>query len=259
MKIAITGKGGAGKTTVCALLCREFSRRGYSVLAVDADPDSNLASALGFPDARRIRPIAEMKNLIKDRAGDGVGLVRLNPRVGDIPHTHSSTHNGIKLIVMGGVKQAGGGCACPANVLLKELLSHILTESREVVLVDMEAGIEHLGRATAESVDIFIIVVEPSILSLQSAEKIHRLAKELKIKRIGAIANKTGSKEETATMDKMLEPLERIGALPFSRTLRDASLKMEATDCDPVLEEAVSRIAESILGYREHTKLKTAD
>ncbi|MDP8246775.1 MAG: AAA family ATPase [Candidatus Tritonobacter lacicola] len=247
MKIAISGKGGVGKTTVCALLCREFSRRGYSVLAVDADPDSNLPSALGFPGAEKIKPIVEMKELVSERAGEGGGLVRLNPRVDDIPDTHSATHDGIKLIVMGGVKRAGGGCACPENVFLRELLGHILTESREIVLVDLEAGIEHLGRATAGSVDIFLIVVEPSFLSLQSAEKINRLARELKIESIAVIANKTGSDEERDALEKALEPLKCIGALPFSSVLRKASLKSGIPGEDPGLEGAVSNIVSSLL------------
>ena len=247
MKIAISGKGGVGKTTVCALLCRELAHRGYSVLAVDADPDANLATALGFPDAGGIRPIVEIKELVKERAGAGGGLVKLNPRVDDIPDTHSVTHDGIKLMVMGGVKRAGGGCACPANVLLRELLNHILTESREVVIADMEAGIEHLGRATAESVDVLLIVVEPSLLSVQSAERISRMAGELKIHKIAALVNKAGAREETAAIVKMLKPLECIGALPYSDTLRNAWLTAGADGKDPLLEKAVSDIADSIL------------
>lgn len=224
------------------------------MLAVDADPDSNLAFALGFPGAGKIKPIVEMKELVSERAGEGGGLVRLNPRVDDIPDTHSATHDGIKLIVMGGVKRAGGGCACPENIFLRELLSHILTESREVVLVDMEAGIEHLGRATAGSVDIFLIVVEPSFPSLQSAEKINRMARELKIKRIAAIANKTGSEVERDALEKALEPLECIGALPFSSVLREASLKAGIPGGNPDLENAVSNVVSSILKSKKNEK-----
>lgn len=247
MKIAISGKGGVGKTTVCALLCREFARRGYSVLAVDADPDANLATALGFPEATAIKPIVEMKELVKERAGEGGGLVKLNPRVDDIPDTYSVTHDGIKLMVMGGVKRAGGGCACPANVLLRELLNHILTESREVVIADMEAGIEHLGRATAESVDLLLTVVEPSLLSVQSAERISRMAGELKIHTIAALINKAGDRKETDSIAAMLKPVECIGAVPYSGALRNAWLTAGADSNDPLLEKAVLEIADAIL------------
>lgn len=246
MKIAITGKGGVGKSTLSALLCREFAREGHPVLAVDADPDTNLAAALGFPDAERIRPVSELKELIKERAGDGGGLVRLNPRVDDIPATHSAAHDGVKLIVMGGVSRAGGGCACPANVFLKELMSHILLGSGEVVVMDMEAGIEHLGRATAGGVDILVAVAEPSAMSVGSARRIARMAAELGIGRIAAVANKTASAEEAADVARELAPIEFLGAVPFSPRLRDAALRRSAAHGDPALAEAVSRIARAI-------------
>jgi CO dehydrogenase maturation factor len=246
MKIAVTGKGGVGKTTLCALLCRELAARGHPVLAVDADPDANLAAALGFPGADTLRPISELKELIEERAGGGGGFVRLNPRVDDIPESHCVAYGRVKLIVMGGVQKAGGGCACPANVFLKELLGHIVLASEEVVVMDMEAGIEHLGRATAEGVDCVIIVAEPSALSIGSAKKIARLAGELGIRRIAAVANKTAAGKEAAAVESALRPLEFLGAMPFSAALRDASLETSTAD-DPVLKESISRIADLIL------------
>jgi len=250
MKIAVTGKGGSGKTTVCALLCREFSRLGYSVLGVDADPDSNLAAALGFPDGGAIRPIVEYRELIKERAGGGGGLVRLNPRVDDIPDTHSATHGGIKLIVMGGIKKGGGGCACPENIFVKELLGHILLKGEEIVIIDMEAGIEHLGRGTAQGVDLLIVVTEPSLLSVESARRIRRLAEEIGIRRIAAIANKTGSEGEADIIKKELVTLEFLGELPFSPALRGISLKMSSVDGDPVLRRVIQQIAGAIIKTR---------
>lgn len=248
MKIAVTGKGGVGKSTLSALLCREFARQGRAVLAVDADPDANLAAALGFPDAESIRPVSELKKLIKERAGDGGGLVRLNPRVDDIPSTHSAVHDGVKLIVMGGITRAGSGCACPANVFLKELMRHILLGSGEIVVMDMEAGIEHLGRATADSVDILIAVAEPSAMSVGSARKIARMAKEMGIGRIAAVANKTASRDEAAAVARELAPMEFLGAVPFSPVLRDTALRRGAAHGDPALAEAISRIARAIAG-----------
>lgn len=245
MKISVTGKGGVGKSTLSALLCREFAGRGQAVLAVDADPDANLAAALGFPEPGAVRPISELKELIRERAG-GDGLVRLNPRVDDIPATHSVVHDGVKLIVMGGVTRAGGGCACPANVFLKELMRHILLGSDEVVVMDMEAGIEHLGRATADSVDVLVAVAEPSAMSIGSAKRIARLAGEMGIKRIAAVASKTSSDAEGAAVARELSGLEFLGALPFSRELRDAALRRGAAHEIPALAAAAARIADAI-------------
>jgi CO dehydrogenase maturation factor len=258
MKIAITGKGGVGKTTVCALLCREYSRLGRSVLAVDADPDSNLAGALGFPGAGEIRPIAELKDLIRDRAGErGGGLVKLNPRVDDIPATHSAVHGGIRLVVLGGVSRAGGGCACPENIFLKELLGHILTERDGIVLVDMEAGVEHLGRATAKDVDLFVIITEPSMLSLHSARRISELARDLGIEGIALIANKISSREEIAMINRELRNTRCLGFVPFSNMLRNHSLKASEVAEDPVLQRTISDITKAIIQSEQEQKMQS--
>lgn len=165
MKIAVSGKGGVGKTTLTALLCTSFHRAGYRVTAVDADPDANLASTLGFPEPDTITPIVELKELIAERTGTEPGSMgtffKLNPRVDDIPDKYGVTHNGIRLLVMGMIKKAGTGCYCPENALVRELVGHLLLGKDDVVIMDMEAGIEHLGRGTAGDVDAFIIVVEP--------------------------------------------------------------------------------------------------
>ena len=165
MKIAISGKGGVGKTTLAALLIDYFRSQGKKVLAVDADPDANLALALGIPDPENITPLSQMKEMIAERTdskpGSMGGFFKMNPKVDDIPEKYSRQVDGVKLIVMGGVKKGGSGCICPESVLLRTLVTHMVLLRDEVVVMDMEAGIEHLGRATAQGVDKLIIVVEP--------------------------------------------------------------------------------------------------
>ena len=169
MKIAVTGKGGVGKTTISAALCYAFAEKGYKVIAIDADPDSNLASALGFPDEVKLTPIIEMKDLIEERTGakpgTSGGFFKLNPKVDDLPEKLWVEHSGIRLMLMGTVKKGGGGCVCPESVLLKSLVQNLLLFRKEVVIMDMEAGIEHLGRATAKAVNHFVIVVDLFIVS----------------------------------------------------------------------------------------------
>ena len=187
MKLAVSGKGGVGKTTLTALLARRLVEQGRRVLAVDADPDANLAAALDFPSPESIVPIVQMKELIAERMGTRPGAVgtyfKLNPKVDGLPATHCLEHEGLKLIVMGMVRQGGAGCACPENMFLKALLDHILLGPDEDVLVDMEAGLEHLGRATASSVDGLLVVVEAGLRSVETLERIRRLAADIGLKR----------------------------------------------------------------------------
>jgi CO dehydrogenase maturation factor len=184
MKIAITGKGGVGKTTLSALLSHIFSSEGIRVVAVDADPDANLPQALGVSpgESEKIKPIAEIEELIEERTGAKPGAIggifKINPKVDDIPEGYGHRIDGITLLVMGKSKTAASGCYCPENALLRRLLKHLIVERDEVVIVDMEAGIEHLTRGTAEGVDAFIVVVEPGQRSLQTAVQVKKLASE---------------------------------------------------------------------------------
>lgn len=231
MKIAISGKGGVGKTTLAALLARLYASEGHPVLAIDADPDANLASALGFPptEAAKIVPITELKDLIEERTGAKPGssapFFKLNPRVDDIPDRFAGVHAGVKLLLMGSVKTGGGGCVCPENVLLKQLLRHVLIQRDEVVIVDMEAGIEHLGRATADSVDAFIIVVEPGQRSLQTAQTIKRLAADIGIHRCLVVGSKVGCEAEREFIRAELPDMEVIGFISRDEKIIEADLK----------------------------------
>ena len=196
MKIAVTGKGGVGKTTLAAILSRIYAKEGFNVLAVDADPDANLALALGFPQKLRdeVIPIAEMKDLVAERTNSTPGsygtMFKLNPKVDDLPERYCKAYKGVKLLAMGSADTGGGGCLCPENVLLNRLMSHLILQNQDVVIMDMEAGIEHLGRGTAESVDAFIVVVEPGIRSLQTYGQIKKLAGDIGVKKVFAVANK---------------------------------------------------------------------
>lgn len=211
MKIAITGKGGVGKTSVVTGLAMIFKKHGSKVIAIDADPDANLATALGIPDAERPEPIAELKKIILERTGEIGAFFKLNPKVDDIPDKYSSTHNNIRFIEMGTVKKGGAGCVCPESAFLKALLSHLFLNRDEVVIVDMEAGIEHLGRGTAQAVDKFIVVVEPSITSINTAERIKKLAKNLMVKKLSVIGNKISSDKDKDFISKNLRDLKIEG------------------------------------------------
>ena len=193
MKLAISGKGGVGKTTFAALLIRSLNRDGRRVLAIDADPDANLAAALGIADADKITPIADMKDLVFERTGAQPGSIggyfSLNPKVDDLPEALSAKLENIKLMRLGGVSKGGAGCICPESSLLKALVRHVVLQRDEVVVMDMEAGIEHLGRATAKAVDKLIVVVEPGRRSIDTAGHIRQLASEIKLNNIAVVGN----------------------------------------------------------------------
>ncbi len=228
MKLAISGKGGVGKTTFSSLLIRTLSDLGKKVLAIDADPDANLAAALGIDDAGKIVPIADMKEMIFERTGAQPGSIggffRLNPQVDDLPDALSVRKDNIKLMRLGSVKKGGGGCLCPESTLLKALVMHIVLARDEVVVMDMEAGIEHLGRATAKAVDKLIVVVEPGRRSIDTAEHIRRLAAEIQLNQIFIVGNKIRGAEDEAFLRNHLKDFNILGFLPYANNLIEADL-----------------------------------
>ncbi|MEW6673834.1 MAG: AAA family ATPase [Thermodesulfobacteriota bacterium] len=228
MKLAVSGKGGVGKTTFSALLIRALNARGKHVLAIDADPDANLAAAIGIADADKIVPIAEMKDLIFERTeakpGSIGGFFKLNPKVDDLPEKLSAKFDHIKLMRLGGVKKGGAGCICPESTLLKALITHIVLARDEVVVMDMEAGIEHLGRATASAVDRLLVVVEPGRRSIDTAGHIRQLASEIGLKQIAVIGNKIRSQQDREFLQKHLSGFEILGFIPYEDAFIEADL-----------------------------------
>jgi len=203
-KIAIGGKGGVGKTTVCAVWAEIFAEDGCDVLAIDADPNTNLASAFGIPREQSPEPLIAMKELIAERTGAGKEAIgayfKLNPNVSDLPEKYSldvgkdlggkGPGGKLKLLVLGAITQGGGGCACPEGAFLKALLTHTILQREEVVLVDLAAGVEFMGRASVQGIDALVLVVEPGGRSIETANNMARMAGELGIGCVGAIANK---------------------------------------------------------------------
>jgi CO dehydrogenase maturation factor len=228
VKIAITGKGGVGKTTFAAVLARLYAAEGRKVLAVDVDPDANFALALGFTEAEiaAITPIAKMEELIKERTGsesDGLGkFFKINPKVDDIPDRFAVEKNGVKFLIMGTVEKGGGGCFCPENVMVKRLVSHLVVQRDEVVVMDMEAGLEHLGRGTAGMVDRFIVVVEPGARSIQTYGNVVRLASDLGVAKVNVVGNKVRSAEDEAFLRAKLPPDALLGIIHYNDEIAEA-------------------------------------
>ncbi len=251
MKIAVSGKGGVGKTTFSALMIRALDAAGKHVLAIDADPDANLAGAIGIHGADAITPISQMKNLIFERTGAMPGSVgqffSLNPKVDDLPDALSMKMNNIKMMRLGGVEKGGAGCFCPESSLLKALVRHVVVMRDEVVVMDMEAGIEHLGRGTAKSVDKLIIVVEPGRRSIDTAGNIRGLAGEIGLTDILLVGNKVRGEKDEAFLRQHLSEFEFLGFLPYDESLIEADLDgVSPYDTSPAARQAVQQMIERL-------------
>jgi len=248
MKIAISGKGGVGKTTIMALLAGECRKQGREVLVIDADPSPHMAETLGFKDTAKIKPIADMTKLLAERAGktEGSPFYNLNPDVNDLLQDFMIKHDGLRLMVLGAIQVAEGGCACPENHVLKKMLKKMLLAPNEVVLLDMEAGVEHLGRGTVAGVDHLLIVVIPSRSSIRTALKIKKMADDVHIPNISFIANLVRDKEDRDFLINSLGATP-IAFLPDSNEIRKAERKETAiTEIESELEGAPQQILHKI-------------
>ena len=254
MKLAITGKGGVGKTTLAALLAQAYADAGRQILAVDADPSPCLAGALGFPEDLRSRlsPISEMDNLIYERTGAKPGTTggffTLNPRVDDIPDRFSVLHRNVRLLEMGAVDIGGSGCICPESALLKTLFTHLLFRKDDVLILDMYAGVEHLGRATVDFVDAMLVVVEPTRRSLGTAAQIKKLANDIGLTRLWLVGNKVRSKEEASFLEEQTPGLPLLGVLPADLAVQEADrLGIAVYDYVPALRQAAEQMANKLV------------
>lgn len=235
LKIAVSGKGGVGKTTVAGILARLIGREGKDILVLDADPASNLASAIGIPhsESSRITPLSKMLEMIEERTGvkpgSGYGgMFKMNPKVDDLAERFAiGGKDGVRLLVLGTIKTGGEGCFCPESALLKSLLKHLVLEENQYLIMDMEAGLEHLGRGSSKHMDVMIIVVEPGMRSVDIAVTIKGLAKEIGIKKVVAIINKVHSEEASTTVMKRLKDndIPVLAVIPFNTMLVEADLR----------------------------------
>ena len=254
-KIAITGKGGVGKTTLAALLAYHYAQAGQPVIAIDADPAASLAYALGIPDDlnAKLVPIAAMDDLIYERTGakpgTSGGFFKINPRVDDIPERFSVNHRGIRLLQLGTISTGGSGCICPESAMLKSLVTHVILFRNEVMILDMEAGLEHLGRATAGAVDAFLIVVEPGRRSLSTAHAIRKLAADIGVTHCYVVGNKVRTEADRDYIQAGLDAdLPLIGILPYSSQAIEADMQNTAIfDTAPELVKAADQLAEMLV------------
>jgi CO dehydrogenase maturation factor len=252
MKIAISGKGGVGKTTIMALLANQFKKHGKEVLIIDADPSPHMAQTIGIKHIEKIRPIAEMTEILVERSGKTPGspFYQINPQVDDLLQKFMIEQDGIRLMVLGAIQTAEGGCACPENTVLKRMLTKLLLSPTQVVLLDMEAGVEHLGRGTIAGVDHLLIVVIPSKSSIRTALKIKKLALDSGIPQISFVGNLVQDEDDLNFLHDGLGE-KPVVSFPDSSVIRKAERRGEPLT---KLTENISDAPEQLMNFLEGTE-----
>ncbi len=251
MKIAVTGKGGVGKTTMSALIAAALQKTGYNVLAIDADPDSNLLACMGHPEPGSVPPLVELKELIEERTGVKPGTVgavfRLNPQVSDIPEKYAVDIGGIKVLVAGAVKKGGTGCYCPENAFVRTLVAHSLLDKGTALVLDMEAGVEHLSRGTIRAVDKLLVVIEPGRRSVETFYRIKTMADNIGLSQISVIGNRIRSEADRKYLEETFPDIHFAGFVPYDERLREAEIKeVPAPGASESADNAVMEIIKSI-------------
>lgn len=251
-RVAIGGKGGVGKTTVCGVLAQLLAKSGLDVLAIDADPDTNLAAALGATPDQIPESIIKMKKLISERTGtdkNAAGVYfRMNPEVSDIPEKYWREINGLKLLVLGGITRAGAGCACAEGTFLRALLMHTMLHRKEAVIIDLEAGVECMGRSSIEGIDVLIVVVEPGSRSIETALNISQMAKDLNIKQVAAIINKVTDESQVEQIRSQLGTIPVLTSIRYAPEVQHADMsRSNVLESSPALVEKLSEAKEALM------------
>ena len=249
MKLAVSGKGGVGKTTIAAGLVQSFAHTHKLVYAIDGDPDACLAAALGIPEdvANRLKPIAEMKDLINSRGGSG-SFYLLNPKVDDVPEQYAYRLRNIRFLRMGEVKKGGADCYCRENTFLQALIASLLLDRGEVVVMDMGAGIEHLSRGTAKGVDLMLVVVEPNRNSINTARNVIKMAGDLGIKKTRVVGNKIRFDREREFITSSFQPGELLELIRFNEDVWGSALEpADAEKSEKTFESEIEALREKII------------
>ncbi len=255
MKVAVSGKGGVGKTLVAGGLAYALAKKGFKTIAIDADPSPNLALTLGLSseEASGIVPISENKQLIEAKTSTGyAGVFRLTFTVDDIVRDYAvKTPLGVNLIVMGTVRSVGAGCTCPANAVVRSLLRHLVVERGEAVVLDMEAGVEHMGRGTARHVDVMLVVVNANVKALETAKRIHELGTKAEINHILLVGNKIENEAQRGAVEAFakVNGFEILDFLPFDKNIVEAEMRGETPlkyEDAPAIK-AIERLCDKLL------------